>query len=123
MGRKGRRLRKKQRAKRTNRHHLIFQRSHFSYGYGFLLRNAFIYELYIDLHNELHKNILHDIPKPPEWQLKRAWEAYQADKWLIDRFDIIRATEWLMWACSDSAWRACMKRQLIFLKSNLGGYN
>lgn len=123
MGRKGRRLRKKQRAKHTNRHHLIFQKASFSDGYGFLLRNAFIYELDIDLHNELHKHILHDIPKPPENELKKAWEAYQSNKWLIDQYDIMQATEWLMWACSDSAWRACMKRQLIFLKSNLGGYD
>ena len=77
----------------------------------------------MDIHNELHKDVLHDIPRPPEYQLKRAWEVYQANKWLIDQYDIMQACEWLMAVCEDPAWRACMKRQLIFLKSNLGGYD
>ena len=101
----------------------MFQRCHYGDGYGFLLRNAFKYELDVDLHNELHQKILHDIPRPPESQLKRAWEAYQANSWLIKQYDIMQACEWLMYACDDTAWRACMQRQLIFLKSNLGGYD
>lgn len=119
MGRKGRRLRKKQRAKHTNRHHLIFQKSSFSDGYGFLLRNAFIYELDIDIHNELHKIVIHDIPRPPEKQLKRAWEEYRLNRWTIDRFDILQACEWLLYACDDHAWRACMARQLAYLQEKL----
>ena len=122
MGRRGRRLRKKQRAKHTNRHHLVWQRVHYSGGYGFLLRQAFVYEIDVDIHNCLHRHILHDIPKPPEWQLKRAWEAYQANKWLIDQYDIVQACEWLADACSDPAWRACMNRQLIYLKNALKDY-
>lgn len=120
VGKRGRRIRKKQRAKHTNRHHLIYQRAHFATGYGFLLRQAFVFEMDVEIHNELHKHILHDIPKPPESQLKAAWEAYQANKYIIDRYGIIQAAEWLLWACDDPAWRACMKRQLDFLKFNLG---
>lgn len=125
MGRRGRALRKKQRNKHYNRHHqhLIFQRKHWSDGYAYLLRQAFVYELDIDIHNELHKHILHDIPRPSENELKHAWEVYQTNKWLIDQYDIMQACEWLMAVCEDPAWRACMKRQLIFLKSNLGGYD
>lgn len=121
MGRKGRRLRKKQRAKHTNRHHLIFQKSSFSDGYGFLLRNAFIYELDIDIHNELHKIVIHDIPRPPEEQLKRAWEEYRLNRWTIAQFDILQACEWLLYACDDHAWRACMARQLAYLQEKLKG--
>jgi hypothetical protein len=122
MGRKGRRLRKAQRSKHTNRHHLIWQRVHYGDGYGFLLRQAFVYELDVDIHNYLHQHILHDIPKPPEWQLKMAWEAYRADKWLIDQYDIVQACEWLAKACSDPAWRACMNRQVVYLKDALKDY-
>ena len=122
MGRKGRRLRKAQRSKHTNRHHLIWQRVHYGDGYGFLLRQAFVYELDVDIHNYLHQHILHDIPKPPEWQLKRAWEVYQANKWLIDQYDIVQACEWLAHICSDPAWRACMNRQVIYLKDALKDY-
>ena len=123
MGRRGRRIRKLKKSHHSNRHHLIFQRAHFSDGYGYLLRQAFVYELDVDIHNELHRKMLHDIPRPSEAQLKRAWEAYQKNKWLIQYYDIIQACEWLMYACEDSAWRACMQRQLIFLKANLGGYD
>lgn len=79
-----------------------------------------MYELDIDLHNELHRNILHDIPRPSENELQKAWEVYMANKWLIQQFSIIQACEWLMYACEDGAWRACMKRQLDFLKAHLG---
>ena len=122
MGRRGRRLRKKQRAKHTNRHHLVWQRVHYSDGYGLLLRQVFVYKLDVDIHNYLHRHILHDIPKPPEWQLKRAWEAYQANKWLIDQYNIVQACEWLADACNDPAWRACMNRQLSYLKDALKDY-
>lgn len=122
MGRRGRRLRKKQRAKHTNQHHLIYQRKHFGDGYGFLLRRVFVYELDVDIHNYLHQHILHDVPRPSEEQLKRAWEIYQANKWLIDQYDIIQACEWLANVCSDPAWRACMNRQLIYLKDSLKDY-
>lgn len=122
MGKRGRRIRKQQRAKHANKHHLIFQRKHYGDGYGWLLRQAFVYELDVDIHNQLHKNVLHDVPRPSEAQLKSAWEAYQANKWLIDQYDIIQACEWLYNACDDPAWRACMHRQLIYLKTNLGGF-
>lgn len=120
MGKRGRRIRKQQRAKHTNRHHLIYQRTHYGTGYGFLLRQAFVFEIDVEIHNELHKHILHDVPRPPETELKRAWEAYQANKYIIDQYDVVQACEWLLWACDDAAWRACMKRQLDFLKYNLG---
>lgn len=123
MGKKGRRLRKRSRSKHTNKHHLIFQRCHFNSGYGLLLRQIFVYELDVEIHNELHRNVLHDVPRPSERQLKHAWEVYQANKWLIDQYDIIQACEWLIYACDDRAWRACMQRQLIFLKTYLGGYD
>lgn len=122
MGRRGRRLRKKMRRGHTNKHHLIFQRCHFSSGYGFLLRQNFVYELDVDIHNALHHDILHDIPKPSELALHNAWKAYQANKTIIDMYDIVQAAEWLAYACDDPAWRACMLRQAIYLKDALGEY-
>ena len=119
MGKRGRRLRKKQRRGHTNKHHLIFQRCHFSKGYGFLLRQAFVYELDVDIHNKLHHGILHDIPKPSEKALETAWKAYEAHKWEIMQLDIVEACEWLANAVDDPAWKACMQRQYWFLESEL----
>ena len=106
----------------TNRHHLIFQRTHYRDGYAKLLREAFVYELDIDLHNELHNYVLHDVPRPSNAEIKAAWLKYQAERDIIAKYDIIDACKWLMLSCYDPAWRACMQRQLIFLRSNLGGY-
>lgn len=103
-------------ARYSNRHHLIFQRRHYADGYGYLLRQAFIYEIPVKKHDGLHK-VLHDIPKPPEDQLKRAYERYLNQKSYIDTLDICEALEWLIWACEDEAWRACMRKQLDYFRA------
>ena len=113
---------KRRKCASTNRHHLIFQRKHYCDGYAKLLREAFVYELDVDLHNELHNYVLHDVPRPSNVEIKAAWLKYQAERDIIATYSIIDACEWLMRACADPAWRACMQRQLIFLKSHLGGY-
>jgi len=112
--------RKARRHGSVNRHHLIFQRAHYRDGYAKLLREAFIYEIDIDIHNELHKYILHDVPRPSNAEIKAIWLKYVDERDIIATYDIIEACEWLMQACTDPAWRACMHRQLIFLKSSLG---
>lgn len=104
-----------------NRHHLIYQRRHYDRGYAKMLRDAFIYPLEINIHNELHNAILCDVVRPSNAELKAAWDAYQRDRDTIASYDIVRACEWLMLSCSDPAWRACMARQLDFLRSRLGG--
>lgn len=119
MGRKGRRLRKRQRAAHTNKHHLLFQRVHYSSGYGFLLRQRFVYELDVDIHNKLHRDILHDVPKPSEKALEAVWRAYGEHRAEVDELDIVEACKWLAGACSDNAWRACMMRQYWYLFSEL----
>lgn len=104
-----------------NRHHLIYQRRHYDRGYAKMLREAFVYELEINIHNELHNAVLCDILRPSNAELKAAWDAYQRDRDTIASYDIVKACEWLMLSCSDPAWRACMARQLDFLRSHLGG--
>lgn len=105
----------------SNRHHLIYQRRHYDRGYAKMLREAFVYELEVNIHNELHNNVLCDILRPSNAELKAAWFAYQRDRDTIASYSIVEACEWLMLSCSDPAWRACMARQLNFLRSRLGG--
>lgn len=104
-----------------NRHHLIFQRRHYAHGYAKMLREAFVYDLDIGTHNELHNLVLHDVPRPSDAEIKAAWDAYEHDRDVISTYNIVKACEWLMMACADPAWRACMARQLNFLRSHLGG--
>lgn len=104
-----------------NRHHLIYQRRHYNKGYAKMLREAFVYPLEINIHNELHNYVLRDVPRPPNAEIKAAWDAYQRDRDTIAYYDIVKGCEWLMLSCPDPAWRACMARQLDFLRSHLGG--
>lgn len=118
--RKGRRYKRQMRQLGgQNRHHLIYQGRHFSSGYGKMLRAAFVYPLDINIHNELHNSILHDIPRPSNAEIKAMWIAYQESQETIAALNIVDACEWLMLACEDSAWRACMERQWRFLKNKL----
>ena len=115
------RLKARKRPCGRNRHHLIYQRRHYDRGYAKMLREAFVYELEVNIHNELHNDILHDVPRPSNAEIKAAWDTFQRDRDTIASYDIVKACEWLMLACADPAWRACMARQLDFLRSRLGG--
>lgn len=83
------------------------------------LRNAFVYMLDINIHNELHNEVLHDVPNPSPDALKPLYLAFLAQRQEINQLDIIGATEWLQNACDDPAFKACMKRQHDFLVSRL----
>lgn len=114
--------RKKQRNRAQygqNRHHLLFQGRHWNTGMAKELRNAFVYMLDINIHNELHNELLNDVPKPPPDALKPLYLAFLAQRQEINQLDIIGATEWLLNACDDPAFKASMKRQHDFLAKKL----
>lgn len=119
MGKK--KVKARKRPHGVNRHHLIYQRRHYGRGYAKMLREAFVYDLDIDIHNELHNDVLHDVPRPSDAELKEMWFTYLRHKKLIESSDILTVCEWLMTACRDPAWQACMRRQYEFLRSRLGG--
>lgn len=104
-----------------NRHHLIFQRKHYNKGYAKALRKAFVYDLDVNIHNELHNVILHDVPRPSDKAIRNMYFTYLRHKDVIEKADILTACEWLATACDDPAWRACMFRQYYFLKEKMGG--
>lgn len=110
MGRKGRRLKRK-RDKHKNVHHCCFQRKHWSGRYALAIRRHFAYEIPIDIHNELHRE-LHDIPLPPEKELAAMFPLPYCP-------DIIEACEWLIAHSDDGAFKACMRKQRDFLKERL----
>ena len=114
-------MRRKRFRKGYNRHHLIFQRKHYAKGYAKALREAFVYEIPIHIHDELHNTVLHDVPRPSDAEIKSMYLTYLAHKEVIDQADILTACEWLATACRDPAWRACMFRQYNFLKEKMHG--
>ena len=115
--------RKRRRAPRIptgrNKHHLLFQGRHWNTGMAKELRNFFIYEIPINIHNELHNEVLHDIPKPPPEAMKPLYLAFLAQRQEISQLDIVGASEWLSRACTDDVFCATMKRQAEFFRARL----
>ena len=123
MGRRGRRIRKLQRKHEVNHHHLLYPRRDWSSGYAYLVRHAFIREVPVGIHNELHRIIVKEIPVPPESIMKKAWEDYQLNKWEIDSYDICRALAWLYVHVEDANFRKEIQKQIDFFTETLGGSN
>lgn len=109
------------RRKGYNKHHLLFQRRHYAKGYAKWLREIFVYEIPIGIHDELHYAVLHDVPRPSDVELRDIYRMYLKHKEIIDNSDVLTVCEWLASACHDPAWRACMMRQYNFLKEKMGG--
>ena len=120
MGRRGRRIRKMQRDHKVNAHHLCYQRRSWCYGYAYLIRHAFIREVPVAIHDDLHRHYLKDVPVPPEHLLEQAWLEYQAHRAEIDGYGISRACAWLYVHIPDHAFRRAMQVQLDFFTLSLG---
>ena len=103
----------------TNRHHVLFQCRHWSTYYAKKLRLATIRELPIKIHNQLHNEILHDVPKPSEKLLETAYKDYLDQKSIIDTLGVCQLILWLYDEIPDEAFRACMMVQYRFLSSSL----
>ncbi len=80
-------------------------------------------ELPVSVHNELHNEILHDVPKPAERLLQTAYNDYLEEKEIIDTLGICQLIVWLCDEIPDEAFQACMKVQFRFLSTRLGGRN
>lgn len=124
MSRKKWKRRNRKRNRRNNgrnRHHLLFQGRHWTTHYAKLLRLATIRELPIKIHNELHNQVLHDVPKPAEKLLETAYKDYLANKTIIDTLGVCQLILWLYDEIPDEAFRACMMVQYRFLSEKLMG--
>jgi len=103
-----------------DKHHLLFQRTHWSKNHALLLRRAFVRSVPIEYHRELHA-LLHDVPLPDSELLRAAWNEYKANQREIDEFDVCRALAWLYVAIPDVDFRQAMQIQLDFFAQKLGG--
>lgn len=105
-----------------NIHHLLFQRKHWVTPYAKKLRTAMVREIPISVHNELHNEILHDVPKPSERLLEMAYHDYLEEKEIVDTLGICQLIAWLCDEIPDEAFQACMMVQFRFLSKRLSGY-
>lgn len=83
------------------------------------LRTSFVYLLNVEIHDELHNVVLHDIPKPSPEALKTLYFAFKSQRREISQFDIVKAAEWLSEACTEEPYHSCMAHQAKFLKQKL----
>lgn len=100
---------------RVNRHHLLFQARYWDCGMAKELRNVFIYWLPVEIHNELHNHVLHNVPKPPSDALKTLYLAFLDERHMIYQLDILNALKWLEMHCPDDAFKQAMRVQREFL--------
>lgn len=119
MGRKGRRIRKLHDKHKYNKHHLLWPRHDWSTGYAYLLRNAFVRTVPIQVHNELHQKCLTSIPVPSERLLEIVWAEYLLDKTEIDNYDTRKAIAWLYDHVNNADFRKAMQTQFDFFATRL----
>lgn len=123
MSKRHKRRRNHRRPEGNNIHHLLFQRKHWVTPYAKKLRTAMVRELPVSVHNELHNEILHDVPRPAERLLQAAYNDYLEEKEIIDTLGICQLIVWLCDEIPDEAFQACMMVQFRFLSTRLGGRN
>lgn len=123
MSKRHKRRRNHRRPEGNNIHHLLFQRKHWVTPYAKKLRTAMVRELPVSVHNELHNEILHDVPRPAERLLQTAYNDYLEEKEIIDTLGICQLIVWLCDEIPDEAFQACMMVQFRFLSTRLGGRN
>lgn len=114
MGRK-----KKPKTPKMNDHHICFQRKSWADGYAYKIRHAFVRQVPVDIHDELHHVYLSDVPRPDEAKMKKAWVEYCANKAVIDQYDICRAIAWLYVHVEDAEFRKAMQIQLDFFHQKM----
>ena len=82
---------------------------------------AMVRDVPIHIHNKLHNQVLHDVPKPDEKTLRIAYNAYLDQKTIVDSLGICQLILWLCDEIPDEAFQACMMRQYEFFRSELSG--
>ena len=103
-----------------NNHHIIFPRKGWADGYAYKVRHAFVRPVPVPIHDELHHDLLSEVPRPSEEVMKKAWGEYNANRAEIDQYDLCRAIAWLYVHVEDTQFRKAMQTQLDFFTLKLG---
>lgn len=102
-------------AKHSNQHHILFQGRYWKRGYARLLRNAFVREMDVDMHNSIHNRILRNVPRPDGRILAEAWSKYKLEEAEVDNLDFVGACDWLIANIDDLDFRIAIAKQRNFV--------
>ena len=112
--------RKKQRIHKAesgyDSHHILFYRKEWDKGCKQLLRRAFVYQIPIEVHQQLHATVGH-VPPLEEDEARFLWERY---KELDHRLNIYEAFEWLMMNSPNAGFSMAIMAQYGFLRNFMG---
>lgn len=97
-------------------HHILFYRREWSKGFKQLLRRSFVYEIPIEVHQELHAMIA-QVPPLEEYQAEFLWRRY---KELGRELDLFEAYEWLILNSPNIEFGTSIMAQYGFLRNKMG---
>ena len=103
-------------AKGYDRHHILFYRKEWDSGYRAKLRKCFVYEIPIEVHQELHQ-IIDAVPVLDESEAKELWIRFQSEGEDLSLFEALR---WLMLNSPNAGFSIAIMAQFGFLRNKLG---
>lgn len=99
-----------------DKHHLLFYRKLWDKGYKQLLRRAFVYELPITVHQQLHA-VVGAIPPLDEREAQELWSNYN---YTAKRgMSLYEALDWLIANSPNDEFRHAMIEQYAFIRFSL----
>lgn len=103
----------------SDRHHCLFQGRHWDGGYAQALRQQFVYLIPVAVHRQLHNELLHDVPRPPDDMCKTAWLEFQKNREYVESLDMLSAIQWLRVNIPYEPFQVAMQMQYLFFKGKL----
>lgn len=99
-----------------DRHHILFYRKEWSSGYCAKLRRCFVYEIPVEVHQELHR-VVDAVPALSESEAKELWIQFQSESGEMPLFEALR---WLMMNSPSAGFSIAIMAQTGFLQNKLG---
>lgn len=107
--------RKQKIQKGYDRHHILFYRKEWDSGYRAKLRRCFVYEIPVEVHQELHR-VVSAVPALSEPDAKELWILFQRES----EMSLFEALRWLMLNSPDAGFSIAIMAQFGFLQNKIG---
>lgn len=97
-------------------HHILFYRREWDGNFKQLLRRAFVYQIPIGVHQQLHATV-QKVPPLKENEARFLWNRLKQES---HRLDIFEALEWLMRNSPNAEFYEAIRAQHDFLRDTIG---